>query len=169
MLITSISLFAVTTFTVFAIFKLSRRVSFISAFIGTCCLLAMFNPLATMIQRPSAEPLAIKYRELEKPTDAIFIAFDYGLFQDFPVWMNRILLFIGTPPEEQRFGFMREENIHRGRFFESKREIENFFLIHSGNVYIAVCDREIYKLHDWGIRTQEVARNGFLVLVKAER
>ena len=161
---TSAVMFVMTTIT--AAFIKNDRKFMALAFVSICGLLLCFNPMASLLQRPSAEPLAYEILKQRKDGDHVFIAFTYSTFQDLPVWMDELVLHIGEPPEEQKFGYMREREKNRERFFATKEALHEFLNRKGGSAFIVVRKRDLSDLEKFDIDAVEVMSNGELLLLK---
>ena len=150
--------------------KRSDRGFWTAVFAGIYVLLMFFNPIGTFVQRESAQALAEKALENRMDGDAYMVAYNYNEFQDFPVWLGRTVYMVGNPPEEQKFGFMREREKNSGRFITEKTKLREFVDGTPGNVYIATDARGIERLKsEMGLDFSEVARSRNLHLLKATK
>lgn len=131
-------------------------------------LFIFFNPMGVYLQRPSAEPLAAEIIKQRKDGDVVVIAFDYGKFQDLPVWLNELTYNLGKPPEEQKFGYMREENAHDKRFLSDDEEIRNFVENRKGAIFIAVSEGSLEDFYECNLPAKKIAENGILKLFKID-
>jgi 4-amino-4-deoxy-L-arabinose transferase-like glycosyltransferase len=70
--------------------------------------LFFFSPLASVVQRPSTQPLAAWLKPRLHPGDRVFTLWDYGPFSDLPPYLGQTIGVAGQIPEEQKFGAMLE-------------------------------------------------------------
>ncbi|MBQ6534022.1 MAG: glycosyltransferase family 39 protein [Opitutales bacterium] len=126
-----------------------------------------FNPVAAFVQRASAEPLVEKIAAERTGGDVYAIAFDYNIFQDFPVWLGQTVYTLGYVPEEQKFGFMRARKENAPRFIETPEAFAALVKSAKGNVYVAVKDaeRDAFARH-YRAKFEVVARERNLELLK---
>ncbi len=150
--------------------KGGNREFFAGFFIVVCGLLMFFNPFGRFLQRPSTDPLAEKILAERADGDAVIVAYTYSLFQDLPVHLEELVLHIGPPPEEQKFGFMREREKNAGRFFETSAELKNFLSKNSGGAFILMADKDFGRFNkEMGVPVRKIANNGILGLYKYEK
>ena len=135
------------------------------AFGAIFALLCFFNPLGGYLQRPSAQPLAEKIAEVGNGSEKVLVLNDYNLFQDLPVWLDKLVYLGETPPEEQKFGYMRERSLHEKRFLKNDEELKNF-LCSGERIFIAAKENKLPKLEKLGVKTKPLCRNGFMVLLE---
>ena len=116
---------------------------------GLVVLVLSINLNAGLGQRMNSERVAeyiLKNRHGEK----LAIAFDYGYFQDLPVWLDELPALLGEPPTEQYFGWMREKSAHADRIFPDaaslKAELEK-----SGKMWVVVNARYMLTLDKFGL------------------
>ncbi len=163
-------MFAITTVALLLYLKGKTKAFFAASFCAIYGLLAFINPIGAIAQRPSAEPLAKYYKANAKDGDVIFIAYDYGVFQDLPVWLGHLTYMIGDAPEEQKFGLMREREKHSKRFILNEKDFREFASKIDGDIYIALRERNLELLKsDMKLEPAEVARSGNLLLTKLPR
>lgn len=139
----------------------------ICLFVTVFAFLSCFNPIAQAFQRPSSEPLVKSIMPL-KEDDAIVIHTNYGIYQDLPVWAERLPICVGNLPEEQRFGFMRETQKHAARFLDANGGFERFAATHKGNIYVFTRTKELDAILKRNPQLRELRREGFLVLLKQD-
>ena len=164
-----ICMFAATTFALVQLLKNGvARSTMLSVFAAVILLFVFFNPLGVYLQRPSAEPLAAEILKQKKPQDIVVIAFEYGKFQDLPVWLNEITYNFGAPPGEQEFGYMREEDKHRHRFIDGADRIREFVDKRRGAIFIAVSEGNLEQFYKCGLPAKKIAENGILKLFKID-
>lgn len=164
-----VCMFAATSFALLRFLKCGVSHSTMRAiFAAALVLFVFFNPMGVYLQRPSAEPLAKEIIKQRKAGDAVVIAFDYGKFQDLPVWLNELTYYLGKPPEEQRFGYMREENEHDKRFLFDDEELKNFVENRRGAIFIAVSEGSLKKFYKCNLPAKKIAENGILKLFKID-
>ncbi len=70
--------------------------------------LLAFNPLARYVQRPSTQPVAEVLLPQLQAGDAVYTLWDYGPFQDLPVYLGQTVGLAGQLPDEQLFGALLE-------------------------------------------------------------
>ena len=139
----------------------------VSFMLGTFGFLLFFNPIAIFIQRPDSQHLVEKIKSERKEGDVVAIAYDYNSFHDVPLWLNELTFVIGVPPEEQKFGYMRERAVHDERFLSGEKEFERVVLKGSGTGFV-VAKKD--KALDFGsLKSEKIAENGNLVLYKVSR
>lgn len=144
------------------------RKFFVRAFALSAVFLLFFNPLGRFVQRPSARPLAEEVLAAD-PAAKVAVAYDYNYFQDLPVWLGRTVLMIGSPPEEQKFGFMRGRGEYDGKFFASEGAFKEFAASSGSPVYVALRARDLGRLSGAGVRFDAVCRNLDMVLVRVKK
>lgn len=166
----SLAVFAGTAVSLFFHVRGRTRPFFISVFCTIYASLAFTHPVGALVQRPSSEPLARYYNANAKDGDAVFIAYEYGDFQDLPVWLGRLTYMIGGVPKEQEFGMMREKRKHSGRFVSNEGDFWNLASKIKGDIYIAVRKKNLeYLESQMKLNTVKAAENGNLLLVKVRR
>ena len=116
---------------------------------GLVVLILSINLNAGLGQRMNSERVAeyiLKNRHGEK----VAVAFDYGYFQDLPVWLDELPALLGEPPTEQYFGWMREKSAHADRIFPDaaalKAELEK-----SGKMWVVVNGRHSLAFGNFGL------------------
>ena len=86
-----------------------RRRGSLRVLIGVLAVfLLCFSPLASLVQRPSTEPVAAWLKPRLQPGDRVFTLWDYGPFSDLPTYLGQTIGVAGQVPEEQKFGAMLE-------------------------------------------------------------
>ena len=76
---------------------------------------------------------------------------------------------IGSPPEEQKFGFMRGRGEYDGKFFASEGAFKEFAASSGSPVYVALRARDLGRLSGAGVRFDAVCRNLDMVLVRVKK
>ena len=150
--------------TLFCILKKRKRAAILFIFATVALFLGLFNPLARHIQRPDTQPFAEII--LKENPDAPAIASKcYSMAQDLPVWLGRVIIVHNEIPQEQHFGYMREEAKHKPRYI-ADAELEK--LMASGVCYIVVKanDLEALKKLKGAENLEQKARKGKLILLK---
>lgn len=157
--------------TTFVLSKIRRERAFWASMIATVfVLLFFFNPLGTFLQRESAQSLVEKIADIRRPDDTYVIAYHYNEFQDFPVWLGQTVYLIGTPPEEQKFGFMREREKNIPRFITDASRLASLLAKTSGNMYIAGMARDFDKIRsEMRVELEELARARNMALYRVVR
>jgi 4-amino-4-deoxy-L-arabinose transferase-like glycosyltransferase len=113
---------AVTGLTIIVFLRQRKTVHALGAGIaGLCVFLFIFNPLAAYFQRPSTEAMAAFLKPIVNEDDIVFMYGDY--FQDFPVYMERLVHVAPGLPREQQFGYSLEAEKHRHRYLNFKEFI----------------------------------------------
>jgi hypothetical protein len=105
----------------------------------------MFSPLAGFLQRESAQSLVEKVADVRTKDDVYVVAYEYNVFQDFPVWLGQTVYTIGNVPEEQSFGYMREGNVNVNRFINDNVDLHALIEKTKGSVYVIIRNRYIDK------------------------
>ena len=108
-----------------------------------CALFVMFSALAGFLQRESTEGLVEKIADVRTKDDAFVIAYEYNIFQDFPVWLGQTVYTIGDVPEEQTFGYMRSGNANASRFIKDNIGFRTLIKKTKGNIYVIIHNRDI--------------------------
>lgn len=166
----SATLFVCTTAVLLVYRRGGERAFWVAAILTVFVLLSFFNPLGRYLQRESAQPLVDKISADIKADDTFAIAYNYNELQDFPVWLGRTVYLIGEPPEEQKFGFMRERDKNHPRFITDKAAFDKFLASATGNIYVASDKNGADKFaREMGVPVSEVARSRNLVLLKITR
>lgn len=132
---------------------------------GVAFLMLTININAPMGQRMCSESAAdfVKANGAEAP---LAIAFDYGHFQDFPVYMNGLVMLIGEPPIEQQFGWMIEGDRHKNRIFPDYKSLEAALKKH-GKIWALIMDRDVPRLQKMGpLNTKTIYKNKRVMLVE---
>ena len=130
----------------------------------------MFNCLAGFLQRESTEGIVEKIADVRKPDDIYMIAYEYNIFQDFPVWLGQTVYTIGAVPEEQKFGYMREGNENNARFIGDKAEFSQLAKNSTGNIYIIIRNRDIDKFNkEINVQYEIVERERNFNLLKVKK
>lgn len=130
--------------------------------LGMIILVGSLNVNAPMGQRISAEKIG-KFINENRKGEAVAIAFDYGFFQDLPVWLNECPMLIGEPPLEQSFGWMLEKSKHTARIFANASELETALKKH-GKIWAVFNDKNRSvktQLEKFGVdlNVREIYRN----------
>lgn len=94
--------------------------------------LVAVNFLAILVQKPNSERLAAEIKRV-CADEPFAIAFDYGYMQDLPFLLDKVPYYIGTPPEEQRFGWKRSPDKYSWRVFHNG-ELLGKFLRENGKI-----------------------------------
>ena len=94
--------------------------------------LVAVNFLAILVQKPNSERLAAEIKRV-CADEPFAIAFDYGYMQDLPFLLDKVPYYIGTPPEEQRFGWKRSPDKYAWRVFHNG-ELLGKFLRENGKI-----------------------------------
>jgi len=114
----------------------------LSIFIAWCVFAATFDFVGALFQRPDSQEFAKVIKGQMSAGDAVLLM-DYGNSQDMPVWLGSPVYVWGVP-EEQSFGFKREEAMHTHRYIESQAELKA--LLASGKrVFIVMRNKDIEK------------------------
>ena len=108
--------------------------------------LVAVNFLAILVQKPNSERLASEIKRV-RSGEPLAIAFDYGYFQDLPFLLDEVPFYIGTPPEEQRFGWKRSSDKYAWRVFHNG-ELLGKFLAKNGKLMV-VAHKESLKGLEW--------------------
>ena len=115
----------------------------IMAIITISFLFIMFNPIAGFLQRESTEGIVKRIANIRTPDDVFVVAYEYNVFQDFPVWLNHTVYMIGKIPEEQKFGYMRNREKDVSRFIEDEVDFSVLIEKTKGNIYVIIRNRDI--------------------------
>ena len=150
--------------TLFCILKKRKRAAILFIFATVALFLGLFNPLARHIQRPDTQPFAEIILK-ENPNAPAIASKCYSMAQDLPVWLGRVIIVHNEIPQEQHFGYMREEAKHKPRYI-ADAELEK--LMASGVCYIVVKanDLEALKKLKGAENLEQKARKGKLILLK---
>lgn len=108
--------------------------------VGLCVFLFIFNPLAAYFQRPSTQAMAELLKPMVSDDDLVFMYGDY--FQDFPVYMERIVHLAPSIPREQQFGYDIEEEEHQHRYLNLQDYIA---LLDSPTPVYSIARQQHYK------------------------
>lgn len=159
-----IFLFIGSLVTLICIIKKRKRTALIVVFATVSIFLSFFNPLAKYIQRPDTRPFAEIILE-ENPQAPAIASKCYSMAQDLPVWLGRVITVHNEIPQEQHFGYMREESLHKPRYI-GDAELEA--LMAKGVCYIVVKENDVEALMKLkGAKNlKKRAQNGKLVLLK---
>ena len=86
------------------------------------------------------------------------------------MWLGQTVYLIGTPPEEQKFGFMREREKNRPRFITDASQLASLLAKTSGNMYIAGMARDFDKIRsEMRVELEELARARNMALYRVVR
>lgn len=156
-------LFLGSAITLGFIIKKKTRAALMGVFITFSLFLALFNPLARHIQRPDTQPFAEIILK-ENPTALAIASRCYGMAQDLPVWLNRVIMVHQEMPDEQRFGYLREKELHKNRYINDA-ELES--LLAKNDCYIVVAQENLPALTalKGADKLRQRARNGKLLLM----
>ena len=133
-------------------------------------LFIMFSALAGFLQRESAEGLVEKIADVRAKDDAFVIAYEYNIFQDFPVWLGQTVYTIGNVPEEQSFGYMREGDANTNRFIKDSVGFRALIEKTKGNIYVIIRNRDIEKFRtEFSSNYNVVAKERNFNLLKIEK
>ena len=116
---------------------------------GVAALIASININAALAQRMSSEKIAAQIKA-QRSGEPLAIAFDYGYFQDLPVWLGEVPMLVGEPPTEQYFGWQREKDRHSGRIFADAAQLRAF-LEKNKKLWIVIKDRDIALLKEYNL------------------
>lgn len=72
-------------------------------------LLFVLPPVAGQLQRPGTRAMAEFVRPYLTPTEQVYCLFDYGVYQDFPFYLDRVVGLTVSLPTEQKYGYDWEE------------------------------------------------------------
>ena len=150
----------------FFLLRKRRRAFIISMAASIFCFSMCFNPMGTIFQRPSAERMVKKILPQLGPDDALVVYTDYGIYQDLPVWAGRLPHCVGIPPTEQRFGFMREKELHEHRFINGDSGFVDFAKKHAGDIYIFTRRDRVDGILKLNPSAAEIDSEGVMVLLK---
>ena len=150
--------------TLVCIIKRRKRAGLMAIFITVALFLGLFNPLARHVQRPDTQPFA-EIILSENPQAPAIASKCYTMAQDLPVWLGRVIIVHNEIPNEQHFGYMREESLHKPRYINDA-ELEA--LMAKGVCYIVVKENDLEELMKLkGAKNlKRRAKNGKLVLLK---
>lgn len=89
----------------------------LAAMIATQLLiLFVLPPLAGKLQRPGTREVGEFLRPYLTPNEQVFALYDYGIYQDFPFYIDRVVGLTGSLPTEQKFGYSWEVPEPKDRF-----------------------------------------------------
>lgn len=89
----------------------------LGAMIATILLiLFVLPPLAGKLQRPGTREVAEFLRPYLTPNEQVFCLYDYGIYQDFPFFLDRVVGLTSSIPTEQQFGYDWEVPEPKDRF-----------------------------------------------------
>ncbi len=157
-----------TSISLAMLLKRRTRAFAVSAFATVFCFTLFFNPIALIFQRPSSESLAKQILPELGDDDAIVIYTDYGVYQDLPVWLERLPICVGNPPEEQKFGFMRERGKHDARFLDGDAGFARFAKSRKGAIYMFTRTRDVERLQKLYPDAKLIGREGFMAMMKID-
>ncbi len=167
-IVSSVAMFTITSLALYFSIKRNYKSFWKAGIAGICILMIIFNPLARYFQRESARGLVDAIADVRKQNDTYVIAYNYSLFQDFPVWLGQTVYMIGDVPEEQSFGLMREREKFTSKFISDNIEFASLVDSAVGDVYVAIRDKDIesFKKDIWAKACIKVARKRNLYLFK---
>ena len=122
--------------------KSKMRYFWICAFVGASIFAASININAGMAQKMNSEKIATEIKKLS--VENVAIAFNYGAFHDLPVWLDKTLIFIGNPPEEQQFGWQREMHLHSHRILTTAEALCEF--LRKNSLVVVLRNEDLPKL-----------------------
>ncbi len=159
-----------TSLALYFLIKRNDKAFWIFALVAMCVLLSMINPMGRFLQRESTRELVEEISSIRRADDTFAIAYSYGVFQDFPVWLKQPVYMIGDVPEEQKFGYMRANDEKKKKFINSDEDFKKLLSTVKGNVYIAIKKSELERLEEEiDEEFVEVARARVLLLLKVVR
>lgn len=85
-------------------------------------ILFVLPPLAGKLQRPGTREVGEFLRPYLAPNEQVFTLYDYGIYQDFPFYIDRVVGLTSSVPTEQQFGYDWEDPEPKDRFL-SREEI----------------------------------------------
>ncbi|MBE6413676.1 MAG: glycosyltransferase family 39 protein [Verrucomicrobiaceae bacterium] len=148
------------------LYRIEKMKAFwISTLVGVTIFSSAVNINAGMGQKINSEKIALEIQNLasEKP---VAIAFNYGAFHDLPVWLNKTLILIGEPPEEQKFGWQRTKAENAHRILSTKQSLENF--LRKSDLIVVLRQEDLPKLKAYKIPIlmTEIARNKNIIVLE---
>ncbi len=163
-IISSTLMFIVSVIALISYKKNKMKTFWITTFIGSAIFASSININAAMAQKVNSEKIAKHLQAVANKN--IAIAFDYGAFHDLPVWLNKTLMFIGNPPEEQQFGWQIQKHKHKHRILSTPDALKNF--LQKEDLIIVLKQKDISKLKSYNLSlsTNEIARNKNIIALK---
>ncbi len=164
-IISCILMIVVSVFALYFLRARKMRKFWISAFVGASIFSASININAGMAQKINSEKIACKIKEIvaDKP---LAIAFNYGAFHDLPVWLDKTLMFVGDPPEEQQFGWQRKKHLQSYRIFSTSEALKKELKKNDIFVVLQQDDIDKFKSFKLPISLEEIARNKNIIVLK---
>ncbi len=141
------------------------RAGLITVLAASALFLLGFNPIGAQAQRAGCEELVKVLKKARTNSETVCV-YGYGDAQDLPLWLGEVVTVAISAPEEQSFGYLREERIHRSRYINSNEEFSEF--LKSGKKIFLVCRvRDIPAMEEFSspLKLKELYRNSRMALL----